>query len=107
MFLYHTVHFLWGDHDFVWIYSGLSWKTLWALGRFTAVVIPQIFGGQLLPIINNVVYFTGLAFSAVALAIYWQLPRKFYIFILLALFLVLQPYTLSWLFYAHVTMNFG
>ncbi len=107
VFLYHTVHFLWGNHDFGTVDYGINWKEAFHQGRFTAFLMQQLFGGQVLPIINNLVYFAGLSCSALMLCYYWRLPRMVSVYVPVSLFLVLLPYTSSWLYYIHMTITCG
>lgn len=103
VFLFHTVQYMWGNHDWGLIKSGISIsQDLWA-GRFTSGLVQQFLGGDLLPVINNIFCFTGFTFAMIYLAKYWKVPQTPLNYTLFGLFIILMPYTLSWLWYIKQT----
>ena len=53
VFLFHTVQYMWGNHDWGLIKWGITVsQDLWA-GRFTSGLVQQFLGGDLIPIANN------------------------------------------------------
>ena len=103
VFLFHTVQYMWGNHDWWLIKNSMSiYDMLW-LGRFTGGLIQQVFGGDLLPVINNIFSFAGFTFAMIYLAKYWKVPQTPLNYTLFGLFIILMPYTLSWLWYIKQT----
>ena len=106
VFGFHTVNFLWGNHDWASIIAGKSYNSSFWEGRYGAFVISGFLTGNLyLPIISALWAFAALSMSAVLLAIYWKVPTKTSYFVIFGLILNITPYTLSWLWYAHWTVN--
>lgn len=99
-------NFLWGNHDWQWIkeYTPL-WSGLFE-GRFTQFFMQfLLFNGNILPILTLL---TGLAFytaGTVLLLKLWHTPEKHWIFLLLGLNLITAPYTISWLYFAFITLS--
>ena len=99
-------HFLWGNHDWEWIKTGTPlWSGVFE-GRFSQFIIPTaLFEGNVLPILS---ISTGLAFlclSSILLLNLWQIPPKQILYLLLAFNLVASPYTISWLYFAFLTLS--
>lgn len=106
VFLFHTVMWLWGDHDWSLIKYGMTtYNMLWC-GRYTGGGIQQLFGGDLLPVINNLFCFAGFTFAAIYLAKYWKIPQTPFCYTVFGLFVILMPYTCSWLWYIKQTTLF-
>ena len=100
VFLFHTVMWLWGNEDYFTIKQGMSiYSDMLHLGRFTGGGIQQLFGGDLLPVINNLFCFAGFTFAAIYLAKYWKIPQTPFCYTVFGLFIILMPYTCSWLYY--------
>lgn len=103
VFLFHTVQYMWGNHDWGLIKWGITVsQDLWA-GRFTSGLVQQFLGGDLLPIANNLFCFAGFTFAMIYLAKYWKVPQTPLNYTLFGLFIILMPYTLSWLWYIKQT----
>jgi len=100
-FLFHTVNFMFGDHDWNYIRTPNYWHEGSFEGRPLHFVMQSLFfGGHVLPILNNLLSFAFLALSGVLLAHYWRVPKKTFRWALFATFTAILPYTLVWLFYA-------
>ncbi|MBR5598728.1 MAG: glucosyltransferase domain-containing protein [Alphaproteobacteria bacterium] len=100
-FLFHTINFMFGDHDWNYVKQATSWKEGAFEGRPLHFVLQRVFfGGQVLPILNNVFSFFALSLSSVMLAKYWKIPASTLNYTLFATFIAVMPYTLVWLFYA-------
>lgn len=100
-FLFHTINFMFGDHDWNHIKSSISWNEGTFEGRPLHFVLQSIFfNGQILPVINNIISFMLLTLSGILLAKYWNIPKTILGYSLFSIFIALQPYTLAWLFYA-------
>ena len=106
VFLWHTVSFYWGNHDWEQIKSGVH--VFWSLfdGRWGAGIIQQIFNGDILPVWNNLFCFAGFTFAVILLAKYWELPKNTFIYSIFGLFIVLLPYTLPWLQFVRSETHF-
>ncbi len=99
-------YFLWGNHDWEWIKTGTPlWSGVFE-GRFSQFIIPTaLFEGNVLPILS---LSTGLAFlclSSILLLNLWQIPPKQILYLFLAFNLVASPYTISWLYFAFLTLS--
>ncbi len=106
VFLFHTVQYMWGSDDWILVKNGMRvYDMLWC-GRFTGGLIQQVFGGELLPVINNIFSFTGFTFAMIYLAKYWKVPQTPLNYTLFGLFIILMPYTLSWLWHIKQTSLF-
>lgn len=104
-FLFHTVNFMFGDHDWNYIRSANYWSEGSFEGRPLHFVLQSLFfGGEVLPILNNIVSFAALALSGVLLGIYWRIPFSKTNYTLFTVFLAILPYTMVWLFYAKDTL---
>jgi len=99
VFLYHAVHFIWGNHDWNFIKYGLGWfGAVWG-GRLTENFFAKLlFGGDVLPVFYNLFNFAAFSLGAVLLCILWKIPKTLFAYISVSLLLLLTPYTLSWLF---------
>ncbi|MCM1322762.1 MAG: hypothetical protein NC218_01100 [Acetobacter sp.] len=75
-------------------------------GRFSQFFLPVLlFGGKILPILTLTLSLAIFSFAAILLFKLWEIPQKKYIFILLGLNLITAPYTLSWLYFAFLTLS--
>ncbi len=102
IFLFYQVHFFWGNHDWDWIKGTtqvLSLNTGMFEGRFAKFILNKVlFGGQVLPIFNNIIAFALLALGVILLVEYWQI-RGIKNKIILALFPMVSPFILGWLYF--------
>lgn len=100
-FLFHTVNFMYGDHDWNYVRYANYWNEGAFEGRPLHFVLQSIFfSGQVLPLLNNMVSFSALALSGVLLARYWHITNSTFKNTLFSSFIAVLPYTLVWLFYA-------
>ena len=101
IFLFHGAHFLFGDHDWKYLKPGLSLDAGLFEGRFAQFLpINILSGGDILPIINNILGFAGFSLGVALLARYWRLPRQKSAWLLFALFTAVTPYILSFMYFA-------
>lgn len=106
VFGFHTINFLWGNHDWDSLIAGKTYASSFWEGRYGAWIVSEILTyNQYLPIISALWAFAALSLSAVLLAIYWRVPQKISYFVIFGLILNITPYTLPWLWYAHWTVN--
>lgn len=104
-FLFHTVNFMFGDHDWNYVRTANYWSEGTFEGRPLHFVLQSLFfGGEVLPILNNLFSFAALALSGILLAKYWKIPFSKLNYILFAVFTAVLPYTMVWLFYAKDTL---
>lgn len=107
VFLFHTVTFFWGNHDWTLIKNGFGiTNDMLKLGRFTSGALQQLMGGDILPIANNLFCFAGFTLAAIYLAKYWKIPQTPITYIMFGLFVIITPYTLPWLWYTKQTTLF-
>lgn len=105
-FSFHTFNFMFGDHDWNYVRS----PNYWSEGAFEGrplhfVLLSLLFGGHVLPILNNLVSFAALSLSGLLLAKYWRIPETLLNYTLFAVFTAVLPYTIVWLFYAKDTLS--
>lgn len=105
-FLFHTVNFMWGNRDWAAVRFAVDPAQSLSEGRFSAWWLQELlFDGKILPVINNLWAFAGLALAGVLLGIYWKLPQRTAAFVVTGLFFLITPYTLSWLYFAQNTLG--
>lgn len=99
-------YFLWGNHDWEWI---KSYTPLWSglfEGRFSQFFIPTLlFSGQILPILSISAGLATYTFATLFLLKIWHLSKNNYSLILLTLITTTSPYTLSWFYFAFLTLS--
>ena len=104
-FLFHTVNFMFGDHDWLYVRYANHWDEGSFEGRPLHFVLQSLFfGGHVLPILNNLFSFVALTISGLLLARYWQIPLSTFKYTLFTVFVAVLPLTLVWLFYAKDTL---
>lgn len=104
-FLFHTVNFMFGDHDWNYVRTANYWSEGTFEGRPLHFVLQSLlFGGEVLPILNNLFSFAALALSGILLARYWHIPFSKINYTLFVVFTAILPYTMVWLFYAKDTL---
>lgn len=100
-FLFHTVNFMFGDHDWNYVRSANYWSEGSFEGRPLHFVLQSLlFDGHVLPILNNLFSFAFMALSGLLLAHYWRVPLTTFNYALFATFIAVLPFTMVWLFYA-------
>lgn len=100
-FLFHTVNFMFGDHDWNYVRGANYWSEGAFEGRPLHFVLQSLFfDGHVLPILNNLLSFAVLTISGILLAVYWRIPCTLLNYTLFAIFVSILPYTMVWLFYA-------
>ncbi len=105
-FLYHSLNFMWGNHDVEFIKSKLSLSSGLFEGRFTQFIPYWLLtDGQILPIVNNLIGFAFLVSALWLLARYWHLPQNTLTTVLFITFFATLPYTLSWLYFTFITIS--
>lgn len=106
MFIFHTINFLFGNHDWWAIKDGVQWDTFFFNGRFSATAIKMILlNGQVLPILNNLIAFFFYALGSVLLLNYWNAPKNILQRVLIGFVLTLTPFTNVWLWFAYHTIE--
>ena len=105
-FLYHSLNFMWGNHDVKFVKEQLFLNSGLFEGRFTQFIPHTLLtNGQILPIINNLIGFLFLTLGLWLLAKYWNLPKSRLNYVLFITFFSTQPYTLSWLYFTFITIS--
>jgi hypothetical protein len=100
VFLFNTVTYVFGNHDWgkVLYSKRLGLFGLYAdKGRYFYELINFFFldGYTILPVAQNLLMFTFLSLSAVLLCYYWKLPKSCFLYSLIGLLFVLQPYVIE------------
>jgi len=104
-FLFHTINFMFGDHDWNYVRSANYWSEGSFEGRPLHFVLQSIFfDGHVLPILNNLLSFMALTVSGMLLARYLKIPATALNYTLFTVFVAILPYTMVWLFYAKDTL---
>lgn len=105
-FVFHSINFMFGDHDWTNLREKTPWNAASFEGRPTHFMLQMIlFDGQILPLLTNVLSFAALVLSSVLLAYYWRLPLSTFNYAVFAVFIGTLPYTLVWLYYAKDTLS--
>ncbi len=105
-FLYHTLNFMWGNHDVKFIKEELLLSSGLFEGRFTQFIPYRLLTtGQILPILNNLIGFSFLTTALWLLAKYWNIKKTLTSYTLFIAFFTTQPYTLSWLYFSFITIS--
>ena len=105
VFLYHSTFFMFGDHDWQYLRHNVKLEAGLFEGRFSQFLFINILSlGKILPIINNLLGFTGFSLGIALLAKYWSLPRTKTHYILFALFTTLTPYILSFMYFSFIVI---
>lgn len=105
IFLYHSAHFMFGDHDWRYLRNGIKLGAGLFEGRFSQFIpINLLSQGEILPIINNILGFTGFSLGIALLAKYWQLPHEKKNYIMFALLCGITPYILSFMYFAFLVI---
>ncbi len=98
--------FMWGNHDWQWVKEYTPLASGIFEGRFSQFILPTLlFEGNILPILTLSTAFAFFSAAAILLFRLWNLPQKSSIYLLLGLNLTCSPYTLSWLYFAFITLS--
>lgn len=105
-FLFHTINFMWGGADWAAVRSTVNHKEAVEAGSFSAYWLQELlFDGKILPVINNLWSFAGLALTGVLLAKYWNMPERATVIVTVGLLFAVTPYTLAILYFAKTTLG--
>lgn len=105
-FLFHTMHFMWGNEDWNAVRFTVDHNEGIKTGAFSAYWLQQlIFDGKILPVANNLWSFAGLSLAGVLLAVYWNLPQRATPIVVTGLLFAVTPFTLSILYFAKSSLG--
>ncbi len=105
VYAFHTMNFLWGNHDWTDVLDRVYNEHTYGLGRFSQYWLQiLLFDGKILPILNNFVAFAGLCMSGLLLARYWNIPLNLFSYLSFSLFFATSPYFLPWLYYIKLSV---
>lgn len=105
-FLYHSLNFMWGNHDVEYMKHSLQLSSGFFEGRFSQFILPTLLtNGHILPIITNLLGLTFLILGLWLLAIYWKLPKSTLNYSIFITFFATLPYTLSWFYFTFITLS--
>lgn len=101
VFGFHTVQFLWGNHDWGAVLDKMGILAEACMGRYTEFLISfPLQDGMVLPFLNNIIAFAGLTLGVIWLCIYLNLEKKLWIWLVVGLLFSLQPFTLTRMYFA-------
>ena len=102
LFLYYQTTFFIGNHDWDWVKGTtqvLSLDTGLFEGRYAKFILNVcLYGGQILPILNNLTAFVLLSFGLVLLTKYWKIEKGLS-GILIGTLIISSPYIWDWLYF--------
>lgn len=102
LFLYYQTTFFIGNHDWDWIKGTtqvLKWDTGLFEGRYAKFILNVcLFGGQILPLLNNITALGLLSLGLVLLTKYWKIEKTSSSIIIGAL-IISSPYIWDWLYF--------
>ncbi len=102
LFLYYQTTFFIGNHDWDWVKGTtqvLSLDTGLFEGRYAKFILNVcLYGGQILPILNNLTAFVLLSFGMVLLVKYWKIEKGIS-GILIGSIIISSPYIWDWLYF--------
>ena len=103
IFIYHSSHFLFGDHDWKYLKEGVPINSGLFEARFTQFIpINLLSNGEILPILNNIFGILGFSLGISLLAKYWQIPNTKKSYIIFCLFTAISPFILSFMYFAFI-----
>lgn len=101
VFGFHTLSFLWGNHDWAAVFYRYGITSEIYMGRYTQNLISLFLqDGMMLPLLNNILAFLGFALASVWLCMYFNIQKRLYIWLIVSFVLTLQPFTFTRLYYA-------
>ena len=102
-FGFHTICYMWGNHDWSFLVFPFKWDDAQPIGRYTLHLFKALlFKGIYLPIIYDLLSFLCLALNGVLLCFYWRLEKRLLYFVLCGLILTIQPFLLDLIYYVHM-----
>ena len=105
-FSFHIIEFLWGNHDWSWIKEKTPLLSGLFEGRFSQFILQNLLTeGYILPILTLIL---SLAFYTLAISLLLNIlglkdPKL--PFLLAGLFATTSPYTISWLYFAFISLS--
>lgn len=102
VFGFHTVHFIFGNHDWYSIFEGLGLLSNLHMGKYTEFLISLgIQNGRIMPFLNNELGFLGLSFSAILFCSFFQLQKEKWMWLIVSFLFTLQPFVYARMYYVH------
>lgn len=99
-------NFMWGNHDWEWIKTGTPLESGLFEGRFSQFILQNIlFSGQILPFLTLLTALAFFSIGTILLLKLWQIPQKTTLYLLIGALTTTAPYTLSWLYFAFITLS--
>ena len=104
VYLIHTCNILFGNHDFSPLKYGVN-IVLWS-GRYANSLPLQILtGGNLTPVLNNLLSLAAMTAASMLLCAFFRLPKLKRYWIPAGLLPILLPYASAWFYYAYETVS--
>ncbi len=102
-FGFHTIYFMWGNHDWFLLEFQHRWLSYTETGRYMLFSVKSSFlHGVYLPLVYDIITFVAMAINAVLLCRYWRLEKQVIYYVLCGLVLTVQPFTFGMLYFAHL-----
>lgn len=103
---FYITEFLWGNHDWGWIKDNTPLLSGVFEGRFSQFILQNaLTDGYILPIITLILAFGFYSLAIILLLNLLNLNKSTFLTILLGLFITTSPYTISWLYFAFITLS--
>lgn len=99
-------YFIWGNHDWGWVKDYTPLFSGVFEGRFSQFILSiALFSGEVLPVLSIITALAFLSTTIFLLLKLWQAPKSTFLYLLLGLNLTLAPYTISWFYFAFITLS--
>lgn len=100
------INFIWGNHDWSWIKEYTPLLSGAFEGRFSQFILPTIlFSGNILPLLSVAGGLLFYSLAAVLVLKLWESKSNKILCLLLGLYIITSPYTLSWFYFAFLTLS--
>jgi len=100
------INFMWGNHDWSWVKEYTPLLSGVFEGRFSQFILPTVlFSGNILPVLSIAAGLLFYSLAAVLLLNLWNIKNNHTICFLLGIFIITAPYTLSWFYFAFLTLS--
>ena len=105
-FVPFLINFMWGNHDWGWVKEYTPLLSGVFEGRFSQFILPTIlFSGNILPLLSIAGGLLFYSLAAILLLKLWNVKNTNILYTLLGLYIITSPYTLSWFYFAFLTLS--
>lgn len=96
---------LFGNHDYLSFFRGISWKHVWFVGRPFASIPIQLTNGFILPL-TTILGFFFYSLAALFFCVLFKLPQRKGFYTLVGLVITLHPYFLGKIYYGFMLESY-